>query len=175
MGALAVPLPKSVLRLVATSPYAREKVIDEAVHILRSRNSLWPVKTGRSIRGFRRTGSGGTSRIYNPVRYASYVERRNRQPAVRTLMKYRDRLVAVAKKARTTPGKRLTPADRQQQQLLSLIRSFAAQRNEEQFTALYSLYLAEYKKNGRAPRIPKWLQLYDLQLRRAAQRRARDR
>ena len=99
MPALAVPLPKSINRLVLRYPAAREAVVDEAVRILRSRRSLWPVATGRSIRAFRRTGTGSAARIYNPVRYASYVEARNK-PAERTLERFKSRLRTTALEAR---------------------------------------------------------------------------
>lgn len=172
MPALAVPLPKSINRLVARYPAAREAVVDEAVRVLRSRSSFWPVATGRSIRAFRRSGSGSSSRVYNPVRYASYVEARNK-PAERTLQRFRDRLRRVALEARNDPNIRRSEADRAQEATLNIIRAAAARQRWQEANALYELYLEQYSVQGRAPRIPRWLRRLSARIAREANRQAR--
>lgn len=78
MAALTVRLPSSVEAAASTAgPLVYQAVVDEAVDTLKGSDSLWLVDTGRSKRAFRRTGSGYSSRVYNPVRYASFVEGKN--------------------------------------------------------------------------------------------------
>ena len=99
MAALTVPLPAEIVALAAGQPAAVQAAVDEAVRILRSPTlSLWPVNTGRSRRAWRRLGSGATSRIFNPLSYASFIERR-KSPAKRTLARHAAKLRAAAMRA----------------------------------------------------------------------------
>ena len=172
MPAIAVPLPRSVERLVSEYPAAREAVVDLAVEILRSRSSLWPVQTGRSIRAFRRSGSGATSRVYNPVSYASYVEARGK-PAERTLRRSKGRLERLAREVRQRPRARRTDAERTLEATQNIIRALATRRRWEEANAVYNLYLEQRRAQGRAPRIPRWLRLLRARIEREANRAAR--
>lgn len=72
MSPIAVPLP-SRIRRAARTPAQWEAAVDLAVAELRSTRSRWPFDTGRSLRAFRRIGSGFASVIWQPARYASYI------------------------------------------------------------------------------------------------------
>ena len=176
MAALVVLLPRSVERLTNGYPSVRQQVVDEAVNILRGRRSLWPIRTGRSIRGFRRTGSGADSRVYNPVSYASYVEEQNRRPAERTLARARGRLEALARRLRGATVRRERDTDRAIDARAAIIRAAEIRRDVEISNQLYQEYLANllaYRRRRRDrtlrnPPIPRALRELDERLLRLA-------
>ncbi|MDE0004598.1 MAG: hypothetical protein OXQ29_18060 [Rhodospirillaceae bacterium] len=182
MAALVVLLPRSVERLVDGHPGVRQRVVDEAVRILRGRRSLWPIRTGRSIRGFRRTGSGADSRIYNPVRYASYVEEQNRRPAERTLRAARSRLEALARRLRDATARRDRDTGRALDARAAIIRAAEIRRDVEISNDLYQEYLVNLlafrrrRRDGtlRNPPIPRALRELDERLLRLAGERFRN-
>lgn len=169
-------LPRSVERLVDGHPGVRQRVVDEAVRILRGRRSLWPIRTGRSIRGFRRSGSGATSRIFNPVRYASYVEEQNRRPAERTIARARGRLEALARRLRDATVRRGRDTDRALDARAAVIRAAQIRRDVEISNELYQEYLLNLlafrrsRRDGtlRNPPIPRQLRELDERLLRVA-------
>ena len=146
MGALAVPLPNVVETAARRlGPRAYEAVVDEAVRLLKSPASLWPVDTGRSKRAFRRTGTGFQSRVYNPVRYASYVEEQNRRPAARTLAANTTRLVVAAGRPSLVSP---TATERAAEHRQNLVRSLAARERLEADQRLYERYVTLYLSRG---------------------------
>ena len=137
MAALSYDLaqfPRSVQRAVAAQPdpaLAQESVMDEAVRVMRGPSSFWPVATGRSKRAWRVTGSGLFSRLYNPTRYASFVEAsphiQPRQPARATLRRFARRLVRAARR-----GQPLTGQQRRQDRRLAILEAAGVRQQLEE-------------------------------------------
>ena len=101
MSAVALSLPPSVQRRVRPlGARAYEAAVDAGVKAIRE-GSRWPVDTGRSLRAWRRTGSGYSSRLYNPVSYASYVEGKG-GPAASTLRSSTSKMIAAARRHANT-------------------------------------------------------------------------
>ena len=168
MGALAVPLPPKVEQAVRRYPRARELSCDIGVRSLKGSNSRWPVDTGRSKRAFRRTGTLGTSRIYNPVSYASFVEARNDQPAKETLRSSQAAMLTAVRKEKLKPTSSPTDVVRQQEHFLNILNAYAKRGTLEANRSLLELYKVQYSKLGRAPKIPKYLRDLDRRIRRIA-------
>lgn len=167
MGALTVALPDRVDASARNAgPDAYQKVVDAAVDILKSGASRWPVDTGRSKRAFRRTGSGFSSRVYNPVRYASFVEGKMRDPAKKTLAASVSRLLRVA--ADASPAR--SREENQRRHAAELVRAFTARQVLEDVTDLRGYYVAALRRNRGRVRIPASVRALDRRIRRRASR-----
>ncbi|MCY4121044.1 MAG: hypothetical protein OXG72_09015 [Acidobacteria bacterium] len=158
MASLTVPLPP---RLGIVTAAGHQAAVDAAVELLRSSKSLWPVDTGRSKRAWRRLGSGWNSQIFNPLRYASFVEALNGRPARKTLDRNRSILRRAARRALV-----IAPVGTRS----DILDAFAARAVLEEQAELYSVYAALRAAQGRVPRIPAAVRALDRQLRRAATR-----
>lgn len=96
MPSLILPLPRGTQTIVTANPEGRQPAVDAGVEYLKGPKSKWPVRTGRSKAAWQRRGSGTSSQVYNPVDYASYVERFNNEPGTRTLRNASGRMRAAA-------------------------------------------------------------------------------
>ena len=163
----SVPLPPPrVDRYTRNRPKAREAAVDEAVDLLTGPSSRWPVDTGRSKRAFRRSGSGTSSRVYNPVRYASFVEAQMSRPAYRTLTSNEERLMRAARRAESR-----SRGERSQQSADRIIAARNRRAAAEEEAGIYDLYEANLARAGRrAPPIPRAIRQVDEEVRRAANR-----
>lgn len=156
MAALSVKLPRSVERIVRNHPNAREAVVDMVVRLLSGPGSEWPVRTGRSIRGWRRTGSGATSRIYNPVSYAIHVEEQTGAAAA-TIRRFLSLIQSEARAAVETGARGESLRERQEASIKRIIRAESVKTESGVIEALYNEFLLNRNKRGIAPRIPAWL------------------
>lgn len=148
MPAVYVPLPAPARLAAGRSGVAFEAVVDEAVRILKGPRSRWPVDTGRTKRAWRRIGSGLNSQIYNPLHYASYVERRGR-PAARTLQLALPRLLVAARR-----GAPLTARRRSGESLEDVLVAQKLRQLGETERRLYRQYYRRYREQRRrAPTI----------------------
>ena len=167
--ALTMPLPPRAEQAARRSPQARAAAVDAAVAALKSASSHWPVDTGRSKRAWRRVGTGNSSRIYNPLHYASYVEDQQDQPARRTLNAAEPKLVRAA---RLAAGPEATSSERSALHLLEIRRATAARERLEDAEGVYRLYADVFTAAGsrRGPLIPASIRLVDRLIRRRASR-----
>jgi len=131
------------------------------VELLRGPNSLWPVDTGRSKRAWRRLGSGLGSQVFNPLRYASYVEALNGEPARKTLRRNRRVLRRAARRALVG-----APTGTRR----GILDAFAARAALEEQAELYEVYAALRAAQGRVPRVSAAARALDRELRRRATR-----
>ena len=162
MASLTVSLPPPAVA-AATDADGYQNAADAAVTLLRGNRSLWPVDTGRSKRAWRRIGSGYSSEIFNPLRYASYVEALNRQPAETTLARNVARLVEAARQ----PSMFAAPEGTRAGILEAFLRRAALETAED----VYGQYAQLRRVTGRrAPRIPAAFRAQDRRIRRLATR-----
>ena len=173
MSAVALSLPPSVQRRVRPlGARAYEAAVDAGVKAIRE-GSRWPVDTGRSLRAWRRTGSGYSSRLYNPVSYASYVEGKG-SPAASTLRSSTSKMIAAARRHANTQSPRVN--ERAAERGLEVLRAAAARARGEEQEQLYLLFLEQRRLQGRrAPRIPARIRLLDRRIRQRAARNRRRR
>ena len=87
MGTLTLALPARVSALSRIFPSVHEAGVREAVRVLRGIDSRWPSESGESKAAWRVRGSGSFAQIYNPKRYASFVEAGYPNPKTRNLGK----------------------------------------------------------------------------------------
>lgn len=170
MPALRVELPRRVQATVRTAA-GWAAAVDEAVEMLRSRQSRWPVDTGRSKRAWRRTGEGWSASVYNPLSYSSYVEAQNRSPVRRTLEANSARLIRAARAVELNPSLAQTAAERRTRGLQEVRRAAAARERIEAADGQYRRYLDLFRAAGRrGPRIPGRLRAIDRRIRIEASR-----
>ena len=143
MASLKLQLPSGVRARTAAGHQA---AVNEAVLILRGPDSLWPVDTGRSKRAWRVIGSGWGATIFNPLRYASFVEKRGGwrhgrrtgpNPAKRTLRRNVKKLNKAALVGTALPGSIEAGSTRP-----DILSAFLARATIEADETLYSTYLA---------------------------------
>ena len=150
---LTVRLPPAVDRIARTSPAAREAACDAAVKALKAARSQWPVDTGRSKRAWRRLGRGSTSRVYNPVNYAKYIEagtpsRQTRRAAARTLFQASPALQRAARSQR-----RSSASQRRTEHRRYIERAAKGRQARETSAELYLRYAAERGRRRRSSRL----------------------
>lgn len=163
MATLTLDLPAAVARRMPDAA-AYEAAVDAMINVLRDKAAgKWPVDTGRSLRAWRRIGSGYASQAFNPLRYASFAAKRARWrwPAGNNPRLIQAGLAAAGRELRTRAGTR------------SGILS-AARRRREIETAMgrYRTYLehviATDQRRRRPVRIPAWLRAADREIREQA-------
>ena len=147
MASLTVPLPAGVQPRTARQ---QQNAANEAVKILRGPQSLWPVDTGRSKRAWRVIGSGRTARVFNPVRYASFVEARGGKdtgpyPARRTLERHVGRIRRAMGSAHEVRAGSTRPG---------IVAAAQRRAALEQEAGLYDIYLALANRQNRRGRGP---------------------
>ena len=150
---LTIGLPANVERVARTSPAAREAACDAAVRALKAPRSQWRVDTGRSKRAWRRLGSGRTSRVYNPVNYARYLEdgvpsRQTRGLAARTLAQASPALLRAARSKRQS-----STAQRRARHRKYIQRAAKGRQARETSSELYRQYAAERGRARRSSRL----------------------
>ena len=167
--ALFMPLPTRAEQAARRSPQARAAAVDAGVAALKAPSSWWPVDTGRSKRAWRRIGTGNSSRIYNPLHYASYAEDQSNQAARRTLNAAEPKLVRAA---RLATGPETSRQERSALHLLEIRRAGAARERLEDAEGVYQLYADVFTAAGsrRGPLIPASIRLIDRLIRRRASR-----
>ena len=160
MPSITIPLPARIQRLTATNGMARQNAVDEAIRLLRGPRSLWPVDTGRSKRAWRRLGSGLSSQIFNPLRYASYVERFSRRSARRTLQANQNALREAAQR---------TTIQEPDSTRAGILEAFSRRAILEQDEGVRNLYVAALLTQRRGPpRISAIIRRLDQRIRREA-------
>lgn len=161
------PLPYEVDEAAREAgPQVFQAVVDAAVDLLKGGSSDWPVDTGRSKRAWRRIGSGLSSEVHNPVRYAAAVEGKNGYPARNTLDNNSSYLMSIVEEqvpARSTEQLQL-------EHVRTIRRAAATRQVLEGQVGLRSLYVEALAANHGRVRIPGSIRRLDRRIRRRAAR-----
>ena len=155
---LTLPLPPAVERAASRSGPARAAACDAGVRALRGSASRWRVDTGRSKRAWRRIGTGPTSRVFNPLHYARYLEDGIPDPSsaglgAATLHDAAPQMTSAARSALATETSR---SARSAESRAGIRRARTERARIEIDEELYERYLANFEARGRlrAPNIP---------------------